>query len=80
MANIKLISKEKYEGDGRAFGTSNSLIYKLIVCLSIDGSKPNTYNDVQGLDECNFAPGSLLLDSANNKSFIYDGSAWKEWG
>lgn len=46
MANIKLISKEKYEGDGRAFGTSDSLIYKLIVCLSTDGSKPNTYNDV----------------------------------
>ena len=80
MANIKLIFKEKYQGDGRAFGDSSSIIYKLVVLLTADGSKPSTYEDVQGLDECKFAPGSLLFDSANNKSFIYDGTAWKEWG
>lgn len=80
MANIKLIFKEKYQGDGRAFGDSNSIIYKLVVLLSTNGSKPSVYSDVDGLDECLFAPGSLLLDSANNKSFIYDGTAWKEWG
>ena len=80
MANIKLISKEKYEGDGRAFSDSSSLIYKLVVALSTDGSKPSTYSDVDGLDECLFAPGSLLLDSANSKSYIYDGTTWKDWG
>lgn len=77
---IKLISKEKYQGDGRSFGDSRSIIYKLVILLSTDGSKPNAYSDVDNLDECLFAPGSLLLDSANSKSYIYDGTAWKDWG
>ena len=76
---IKLITKEKYEGQGRLFGQIGKPIQKLVVLLSTDGSLPESSTDVEELQEIAFAPGSLCLDSANSKKYIYDGEEWVEW-
>lgn len=80
MKNIKIVTCDKYQGDGRAFGTSQFPIKQLITCISTDGSLPNTYEDIEGCVECEFAPGSIVMDTANKKTYIYDGTTFKEWG
>lgn len=76
---IKLIKKQKYDGQGRPFGQINNPIQKLVVLLSTTGDLPDSSTDVDGLEEVSFAPGSLLLDSANSKKYIFDGEEWIEW-
>lgn len=76
---IKIISSERWDGDGRAFGTKTKPITLLIVCLTTDGTLPYTYSDIQGLDECIFAPGSICMDTMNKKTYIYDGTIFKQW-
>ena len=77
---IKLISKSKYDGEGRPFGSSTNPIKSLVICLSTDGTLPTTYTDIEGLDECAFAPGSICLDLDSKKTYIYDGTTFQEWG
>lgn len=77
--SIKLVTEDRYQGDGRAFGTSSNPIKKLITCLSTDGSLPESYEDIQGLNECAFAPGSICIDTNGNKKYFFDGTEWKEW-
>ena len=78
---IKLIKKQKYDGQGRPFGQINNPIQKLVVLLSTTGDLPNPSTNIEGLGEMEiaFAPGSLLLDSANSKKYIFDGEEWVEW-
>lgn len=76
---INIITKEKYQGEGRIFGDGNNLLKQLVVLLSNDGNLPNDYTDVEGLEECAFAPGSLLFDTDGGKKYMYDGSSWIEW-
>lgn len=78
--SFKLITKSKYEGEGRAFGSPSNPIKQLVVCLSTSGGTPTGYTDVEGLDECTFAPGSICLDTQNKKTYIFDGTTFKEWG
>lgn len=80
MKNIKIVTYDKYQGDGRAFGDQSMPIKRLITCISTDGSLPTSYEDIQGCEECAFAPGSIVMDTANKKTYIYDGSTFKEWG
>ena len=77
---VKLISSQKWQGEGRAFGTDSNPIVKLIVCLSTDGTLPSVYSDVEKLDKCAFAPGSLCLNVSNKKTYIYNGTNFVEWG
>ena len=75
-----LLAKDKWQGEGRPFGTSSSPIIYSLVILTDNGTLPTTYADVQNLEECLFAPGSIVIDSKNNKSYIYDGTTFKAWG
>lgn len=77
---IYLLAKEKFTGDGRAFGSEGSPIAYSVVLLSSDGTLPVDYTDVENLIECEFAPGSILIDAANNQNYIYDGTEFKPWG
>ena len=77
---IKIISSERWDGDGRAFGTKAKPIVLLIVCLTTDGTLPVIYSDIQGLSECAFAPGSICLDTQGKKTYIYNGTNFIEWG
>lgn len=78
--SIKIISNEKYDGEGRPFGSANNPIKRLVLLLSTDGSTPSNYTDVEGLSECAFAPGSVLMDTSNSIKYIYNGTTWVEWG
>lgn len=76
---IKLITKNKYQGEGRPFGTHEEPIKYLLVLLSDDGTIPTGYQDVEELDECVFAPGSILFDTNGKKVYIYNGNEFTEW-
>ncbi len=76
----KLVSKQKWIGEGRAFGSSNSPIALLIIAITTDGSIPSSYRDIEKLEECTFAPGSILMDTKNVKTYVFDGTSFKEWG
>ena len=76
----KLVSKQKWDGEGRAFGSDANPIVQLIVAITTDGTIPSSYADIQKLDKCTFAPGSILMDTANGRTYIYDGTQFKGWG
>lgn len=76
---INLITKDKYQGEGRPFGTTGDPIKYLLVLLTDDGTIPDTYEDVENLEECVFAPGSILLDTDGKKTYIYNGEEFVEW-
>lgn len=75
-----LIVKDKFAGEPRAFGDANSLMKKLVILLAKEGNLPEDYTEVENLEECDFAPGSICLDTDGNTAYIYDGEEWKEWG
>lgn len=77
---IKLITSQRWQGDGRAFGTKSNPIVKLVTCLTTTSTLPNSYSDVQGLEQCVFAPGSICMNTSNKKTYIYDGENFVEWG
>ncbi len=76
---IYLLAKQKWISDGRAFGNEQFPIYYSVVLLSTNGSLPSHYSQVVNLEPCEFAPGSILLDSANSAKYIFNGSQWVEW-
>lgn len=77
---INLITKNKYQGEGRIFGTEEDPIKYLLVLLTNDGTIPTSYEDVEDLEKCAFAPGSILLDTSGKKTYIYNGTSFVAWG
>lgn len=76
---IYLLAKQKWASEGRPFGDTRVPLYYSVVLLSAGGQLPTNYSQVAGLEQCMFAPGSILLDSANSKKYIFNGSTWVEW-
>lgn len=76
---IKLVTKQKWDGEGRAFGSTDEPYRYIVTLLSDNGEVPEGYEDVDGLDKCAFAPGSILIDTANKVAKFYTGSEWSEW-
>ena len=74
--SIKIVSNEKYDGEGRAFGSANNPIKRSLVLISTETTLPTSYSDVDGLGQCAFAPGSILISTSQNKDYIYNGTAW----
>ena len=78
---IHLLCKEKYQSDGRSFGTAADPIDYSVVLLSTEGVLPSSYTEIEGQTSTpyDFAPGSLLIDTANRLKYIYDGQQWQYW-
>ena len=78
---IHLLCKEKYQSDGRSFGTAADPIDYSVVLLSTEGVLPSSYTEIEGQTSTpyDFAPGSLLIDTANRLKYIYDGQQWVFW-
>ena len=79
IKSIFLLAKQKWIAEGRPFGDEDNPIRYSVVLLSANGSLPTNYSQVVGLEQCAFAPGSILLDSANSAKYIFNGSQWVEW-
>ena len=60
---IYTIAKEKYVSEGRPFGTSDKPFKYSLVLLTNNSTITSNFSDVEGLEECDFAPGSILLDT-----------------
>lgn len=77
--SVYLLAKQKWIAEGRPFGDEETPMCYSVVLLSPNGRLPLSYFQVIGLEKCNFAPGSILLDSAHSAKYIFDGSEWVEW-
>ena len=70
---MQLITKERWLGDGRTFGTISHPVKQLYVFIT------NDITDTPPVPVSAIAPGSICIDvSSSTKYFWYNGT-WVEW-